>query len=125
NLRPEDLLTREGESRLDLFANDNVSPARVRRLLDRGMELSFAVEEWSREGIWVLSRGDDAYPTKLRKRLREAAPPLLFGVGDRGLLESPSLGIVGSRAANDRALDFARRLGHQCSSEGITVVSGG
>lgn len=124
-LRPEDLLSREGEEQLATFAKGNVTPERLHRLLERGMELGFAVEEWSRQGLWVVSRGEEAYPRRLKKRLREAAPALLFGAGEQGLMDTVGLGMVGSRDADDRALDFTRQIGRQCSVEGITVVSGG
>lgn len=125
-LRPEDLLSREGEKRLDLFAQSQITPDRVQALLGRGVELGFAVEEWSRQGIWVISRGEASYPHRLKKRLREAAPALLYGVGRQRLLEnSPSLGMVGSRDADEPALAFTRQVAHQCAAEGITVVSGG
>jgi len=124
-LRPEDLLSREGEERLATFTKGKVTPERLHRLLERGMELGFAVEEWSRQGLWVVSRGEDAYPRRLKKRLREAAPALLFGAGEQSLLDTLGLGMVGSRDADDGALNFTRQIGRQCSVEGITVVSGG
>ncbi len=67
-LRPEDVLSSEGEERLSGYADGKVNPQRLQTLLERGMELAFAVEEWSRRGLWVVSRGDDAYP-RLRPRM--------------------------------------------------------
>jgi len=125
-LRPKDLLQRAGEERIDTFAQSNITPERVRALLGRGLGLGFAIEEWSRQGVWVVGRGEDAYPGKLKRRLREAAPALLYGIGDRSLLEaSPTLGMVGSRDADEPALDFTRQVAQRCAAEGITVVSGG
>jgi len=65
-LRPEDLLQRAGEERIDTFAQSKITPDRVRALLGRGLELGFAIEEWSRQGVWVVSRGEDVYPGKLK-----------------------------------------------------------
>ncbi len=125
-LRPEDLLRREGEKRLATVAQSRITPDRVQALLGRGVEMGFAVEEWARQGFWVISRGEESYPRRLKRRLREAAPALLYGVGPRTLLEkSPSLGMVGSRDADEAALAFTRQVAHQCAAEGITVVSGG
>lgn len=124
-LRPEDLLSQEGEERLKTYVNGKVNPDRLHRLLERGVELGFAVEQWTRRGFWVVSRGEDLYPRRLKKRLREAAPPLLFGAGDRSLLDTVGLGVVGSRKADDPALEFTHMIGQRCGKEGITVVSGG
>ncbi len=125
-LRPEDLLNGDGEARLDAFGQGKITPKRVRALLGRGLELGFAVEAWSRQGLWVVSRGEETYPRRLKARLREAAPALLFGAGERGIPESsPALGIVGSRDADEQALAFTRRVARQCAAESIAVVSGG
>lgn len=124
-LRPADLLSREAEQSLATFARGHMDPERLRRLLERGVELGFVVEEWTRQGLWVMSRGEEAYPRRLKKRLRESAPALLFGAGDRNLMDSGGLGMVGSRDADEHALDLARRIGRQSSEEGITIISGG
>src|SRR4051812_35270108 len=65
----------EGEP--DLPAAD-----RLRALLDRGFQLAAALEGWQRLGLWVVSRGEERYPERLRRHLRASAPPLLYGAGD-------------------------------------------
>jgi predicted Rossmann fold nucleotide-binding protein DprA/Smf involved in DNA uptake len=93
-------------------------------LLDRGAALALLVEKWERSGIWVLSRGDADYPKRLKKYLGQAAPPLLYGVGTRDLLNRGGLAVVGSRDRTVEDGEFARRVGGRCAAEGIVVISG-
>jgi predicted Rossmann fold nucleotide-binding protein DprA/Smf involved in DNA uptake len=122
-MRPSDLLRREGTSRLQALS-PAVTKERLRHLLDRGLALAMASEEWDQRGLWVIGRSDAAYPAGLRK-LKRSAPPLLYGAGDMELFKKPGLGIVGSRDADEEALVFTSRLGGRCAEEGIAVVSGG
>lgn len=52
------------------------------------------------------------------------APPVLFLVGRRELLNRPSLAIVGSRNATPQGIDNARAFAAALSAAGITIVSG-
>lgn len=124
-LRPENLLHLEGREQIADFGFDGVDPERLTGLLGRGVEMGFAVEAWTRQGIWVVSRGETSYPARLKSRLREEAPALLFGVGNRELLDCIGLAVVGSRNADERGLAFARDVATRCAEEGIVVVSGG
>ena len=102
-----------------------VDPERLRALLARGALLALAVEKWAAAGLWVLSRDGDGYPARLRQQLGDDAPPLLYGVGERELLEQGGLAVVGARDAADEALEFARAVAGRCAKEGIGIVSGG
>ena len=102
-----------------------IDRARLRALLDRGVALGFAVERWERSGIWIVSRGDAEYPARYKKRLKEKAPPLLFGIGDRALLKGGGLAIVGSRNVDAQGEEFTRTVAGLCARQGIRVVSGG
>lgn len=124
-LRPSVLLEGEAGKEVEQICSGKVDPERLHALLGRGVEMGFAVEEWARQGIWVLSRGDGSYPRALKSRLREKAPPLLFGVGNRDLLEGDGLGMVGSRNADEVALRFTRDVARRCAEEQLNVVSGG
>src|SRR5260370_20244317 len=61
---------------------DLPDPDRLRALLDRGVQMATALERWQRLGLWVVSRGEERYPERLRRLLRSAAPPVLYGAGD-------------------------------------------
>lgn len=98
---------------------------RLQALLGRGMALGLAAERWVNGGLWVLSRSDDDYPSRLRLHLGRSAPPLLWGVGERRLLEGNGIAIVGSRDVDDEAVQWAEQLAIGCASRGLAVISGG
>ena len=60
---------------------------------------ALAVDKWQRAGLWILTRGDADYPVRLKNRLRTDAPPVLFGCGNKALLQAEGMAIVGSRDA--------------------------
>jgi DNA processing protein len=99
--------------------------SRLQRLLGRGFLLSQAVERWHTRAIWVISRADAEYPRRLKHRLREDAPALLYGCGDLNLLESGGLAVVGSRHVDDSVIDYTVAVGRLAAQAGRTLVSGG
>ena len=100
---------------------------RVKKLLNRGLQLSQALEMWSQRGIQVLSRADRQYPRLLKKRLRDNAPVLLYCSGNLQLFNKCGLAVVGSRKVDDHyeLVEYADRVGVACAREKIPVVSGG
>ncbi|MEW5926265.1 MAG: DNA-processing protein DprA [Gemmatimonadota bacterium] len=118
--RPGDLLSG--------FTPDGPPPveqSRVSALLARGAALALEIERWTNCGLWVLGRGDEAYPRQLKSRLGKLAPPLLYGAGEPALLGGGGLAIVGSRDADDAAERFARTAAARCAEKDVAVVSGG
>src|SRR5271166_2037850 len=65
-----------------------IEEARLQRLLGRGFLLSQVIERWQARAIWVISRADAEYPRRLKARMREDAPAVIYGCGDMSLLES-------------------------------------
>lgn len=122
-LRPEALL---GKKRLeDVAIATKIAQDRLTKLLDRGVQLGFAIEEWQRNGLWVISRSDPEYPARYKNHLKESAPPLLFGAGDKTLLQGGGLAIVGSRDVDREGEDFTRKVAEICARNRMLVVSGG
>lgn len=97
---------------------------RLKRLLDRGFLLSQAIERWRTRAIWVISRTDETYPQKLRVRLKKDSPSLLYGCGDREILNSGGLAIVGSRNVNDSLIEYTQEIGRLAAKARQTVISG-
>jgi len=129
-------LNERGKTPADLIAGgihdvlhgweDRTIPAeRIEQLLGRGHALALAIEKWSRAGIWVLTRSDPDYPRALKHRLRNDAPPILFGCGNPQLLNCMGISIVGSRTAAATDLDYTHELGRRVVEAGYAVVSGG
>ena len=103
----------------------NVDKYRLESLLGRGVQLGFAIEEWQRNSIWIISRSDVDYPARYKKHFKDAAPPLLFGVGNRSLLAGGGLAVVGSRNVDSEGDSFTRQTAELCALNGMPVVSGG
>lgn len=128
SMRPADLLAVSSgdESMLRVSTQAGLEPQRLSHLLERGVQLGFALEEWERSGIWLVTRADDEYPRRFKTHLGHQAPPLLYGVGSRvNLSQGGGLAIVGSRHVGEEEDAFTRRVASQCAAEGIPVVSGG
>ena len=70
----------------------------------------------------VIAWDDPDYPQDLLGL--GDAPPALFFVGRRALLNRPALAIVGSRSATPAGIDNARAFAHALSEAGLTIVSG-
>lgn len=102
-----------------------VDEARLQRLLGRGFLLGQVMEHWQARAIWVVSRADAEYPRRFKARLREDAPPVIYGCGEMALLESGGLAVVGSRHVDDPLIDYTLAVGRQAASAGTMIISGG
>ncbi|MGM0783583.1 MAG: DNA-processing protein DprA [Pseudomonadota bacterium] len=122
---PADLLGRDVNEILQGWRHPKVTIERLEALLQRGSSMALALEKWQRSGLWVITRSDPAYPKRLKKRLKHAAPPVLYGCGSAELLNVGGLAVVGSRKAGDEDLTYACRLGAKATQVAIGIVSGG
>ncbi len=102
-----------------------IDGTRLQQLLGRGFLLSQAIERWQSRAIWVVSRADGEYPQRLKSRLREDAPAVLYGCGDISLLGTRGLAVVGSRHVDDSLIDYTEEVGRLAARAGRTLVSGG
>lgn len=124
-LTPEDLMTGRLDHLLQGWSDKKVTLQRVELLLDRGAALGLAMEKWLRSGLWVLTRSDPDYPQKLKQRLGNDSPAVLFGCGNRSLLNGGGLAVVGSRHTSESDLDYSQKLGAMAAENGKSIVSGG
>jgi predicted Rossmann fold nucleotide-binding protein DprA/Smf involved in DNA uptake len=125
SIRPVALMEQAHDALILDASEAKLDPKRIEFLLGRGTALALSLERWQRAGLWVISRGDAEYPVRLKKRLKNATPPLLYGAGDKTLLNLGGLAMVGARDASESALEFTRQVAAQCARESIAVVSGG
>ena len=123
---PADLLQRKSEV-LESWQDPKgkVSTERLEGLLSRGASMGFALEKWSKAGVWVMSRIDPDYPKLLKSKLRDLAPPVLFGAGNKALLNNRSIGFVGSRTIDAEDEAFTESKVQLAVEQGYSVVSGG
>ncbi|NCC61486.1 MAG: DNA-processing protein DprA [Verrucomicrobiae bacterium] len=122
-MRPSDLLEKDNIHQASI--GSGIDRKRLESLLGRGVQLGFAVEEWQRNGIWIISRSDSDYPARYKKHLKDKAPPLLFGIGNRSLLKGGGLSIVGSRDVDQAGVAFTRKVAELCAYNRMPVISGG
>lgn len=125
SITPADLLVSDPRPLLNGWRDTRVSIERIESLLSRGHSLALAVEKWQRAGLWLVTRSDPDYPKRLKLRLKNDSPPVLFGCGNKSLLNSGGLAVIGSRNASVADLAFTEQLGVKAASEGIAIVSGG
>jgi len=97
---------------------------RIAHLMGRGGMLAIELERLASLGIRVATRASDSYPTRLRAKLRELAPTVLFYSGDLTLCDTPALAIVGSRDVDEAGEAFAIQVSRWAAGSSLTVVSG-
>ena len=121
--QPQDLLDPEIGSILSKLPA-GLDPERLKTLLNRGFLLGQALTEWQRRSIWIVSRADSSYPKRLKSKLRDHAPSILYGCGDRSLLERGGLAVVGSRNITDELKEYAENIGTLAAQGNVPIVSG-
>ena len=98
---------------------------RIAMLLERGAGLAIELDRLESLGIGVLTRADEDYPSRLRDRLKNASPAVLFLAGERALIGQPGLAVVGSRNVDEQGKQCADYVGNACAHEGLVLYSGG
>jgi DNA processing protein len=121
---PADLLSGQAEAILS-EVHQTVESERLKGLLGRGLALSQAIDRWQTRAIWVLSRADAEYPQLLKDRLKDDRPAVIYGCGERSILEGGGLAVVGSRDVDDALIVYTESVGRLAAKAGKTLVSGG
>lgn len=124
SLQPETLLHINIDKTLENWSDKTITFARIKQLLNRGAAMALAIEKWLRAGLWILTRSDEDYPERLKKRLKFTSPPIIFGCGNRKLLNQGGVAIVGSRNVNDADLDDSKLLASNAANQGFSIISG-
>ncbi len=75
-----------------------------------------------RAGSYVLTVGDEDFPTRLEE-LRDP-PAVLFARGALAAVAAPAVAIVGTRTASNYGLRVTRSIATACARAGATVISG-
>lgn len=122
--QPADLIGPAAPETIELGAGV-FGRARLESLLGRGFLLSQVVDRWNTRAIWVVSRADGAYPRRIKARLKEDAPPVLYGCGEAAILDTGGLAVVGSRQVDDVLVSYTQNVGRIAAEAGRKVISGG
>jgi predicted Rossmann fold nucleotide-binding protein DprA/Smf involved in DNA uptake len=104
---------------------NKITKERLSFLIGRGMAMGMALEKWHSAGIWVITRSDTEYPKRLKTHLGDSAPAVLFGIGNKRLLNEGGLSMVGSRNIDGSDQEFTQCIAKQAAMEGLNIVSGG
>ena len=75
-------------------------------------------------GANPVTRVSEGYPLILRHRLGLDAPGCLWCKGDKSILNTPAVALVGSRELREENRAFAEAVGYQAAVQGLTLVSG-
>jgi DNA processing protein len=121
---PADLLSRQVEEVLR-EVHPIIESERLKGLLARGLALSQAIDRWQTRSIWVVSRADAEYPQLLKDRLKDDRPAVIYGCGERSILEGGGLAVVGSRDVDEALIEYTESVGRLAAKAGKTLVSGG
>ena len=124
-LEPSGLLQGDLQTKLSRLSDKSISADRIQALLERGATLGLALEKWERAGLWVMTRSDTDYPNRLKRRLRLNSPAVLFGCGNKNLLNKGGVAVIGSRDADEGDLNFTQHIGKETALQGYSIVSGG
>ena len=98
---------------------------RIRTLVDRATAVAFELERLEQSGIQTLTVFDVHYPRNWLARLGAKAPPLVHGAGVLELLDTPGLGVVGSRDVSQEGGEVAREIARLAARRGLPLTSGG
>lgn len=83
-----------------------------------------ALADLKQLGVQAVSEFDQEYPRRFHESLGEKRPEILFACGELSLLNQRSIGIVGSRDADEGARRFAQAVAEVAVGAGYAVVSG-
>lgn len=129
------------EARLELKAVVGLRPADLIAALPEGSGplaslLAKCTEDHVRRASYLLAQAEkrgahplcithETYPRSILGLLGSAAPPLLFVLGARELLDGAAASVVGTREPTPEGAALARRVSGCLTNLGIPVVSGG
>lgn len=115
-------------SKEEMYKELNIPKADIEnilKLLSRSLELGVDLVRLYSKGINVVTRASSLYPRKLKKVLKDLAPPVLFYCGNISLLDKDGIGVVGSRKVEEAHIEFTKKLVQQAVSENLIIYSGG
>lgn len=87
--------------------------------------LAFLNERLLNEGYKIIPINSELYPKTMKENLKvKYSPTIIYTKGDVKILQEDSVAIVGSRDANEDALNFTDNISKKMSDEYKVVVSG-
>lgn len=85
-------------------------------------EVDRIIEKTARTGAEIMTYWDDDYPEMLREIYD---PPIMLWIkGDREILDSPGISVVGTRRVGKYGLRMTKKFTEALVEQGLTIVSG-
>ncbi len=97
---------------------------RILCLLKEENVLEHYLARAARQGCTPVTRASEGYPGILRQRLGLDSPGCLWVRGDKSILNTPAISLVGSRDLKTPNREFAEKVGYEAAMQGLTLVSG-
>ena len=98
---------------------------RIVGLMGRATAVAFELDRLEQSGIRTLTAFDEHYPQQWLARLGAKAPPVMHAAGALDLLDTPGLGVVGSRDVSQTGGEVAKQVARLAARRGLPLVSGG
>ena len=98
---------------------------RIVGLMGRATAVAFELDRLEQSGIRTLTVFDEHYPQQWLARLGAKAPPVMHAAGALDLLDTPGLGVVGSRDVSQTGGEVAKQVARLAARRGLPLVSGG
>ena len=88
---------------------------------DRRSTLRDSLSRWEDQKIWTWVLGDRSFPEKYQNE----GPPVLFGIGDKNILNSKGLAIFGPDSIPERRIHQACRIAVNAAEKGQPILLAG
>ncbi len=131
-----DILTKQKMQLQDFFELDDKNIKSIFNLNDKEISdiknakedlpnIAFQVESLLNQGIKIIPINSKLYPKTMKENLKiKYSPTVIYTKGDVKILQEDSVAIVGSRDANEDALNFTDNIAKKMSKKYKVVVSG-
>ena len=93
-------------------------------LLGRVLPLSMCLERFYQDGIEILTWNQASYPARLRERLGEMAPPMIYLAGRPELFKQDAIAILGAESGGEGE-ERVRTLVRMAVESGYTILTDG
>lgn len=97
----------------------------IQKRLDRMDEFEEKVSRLSEAGIALVTEFEPDFPQLWIERLGDKTASHLFVAGNASLLNTSSVGVVGSREVDSAGMGFSREVASEAVRLGHAVISGG
>jgi len=120
-------MNKEQLTEISKIGNFRQSSEIIQNILDVDMNNEtndIIFQELCDRGVKIIPSTTDTYPQKLKKKLNDNAPPLLYIYGNKNLLKVKSVAIIGKRNASEESIKITKMVAEKMASAGYNIISG-